>query len=183
MPPFHGRKVARKLHISICLFFFCSFLIWTTISDHKTWENLFSFIFATSHFKNPKMHSLRLFSFLFFSYLGKMVKLKLKPGWELKVKSVTSVSQFLIKFQDIITIGVNMLTTKLIYSLSHKIICWQHTLCIPCITKRLCLQHTWCISYVAKTNSSNWRDLQKWKIFVLGSLTFLKSLKFKVRFY
>ncbi len=46
-----------------------------------------------------------LFKVLFFSFftLGKMVKLKLKPGRELKVKSVTSISQFLIKFQDIIT--------------------------------------------------------------------------------
>jgi hypothetical protein len=37
------------------------------------------------------------------------------------------------------TIGVNMLTTKLIYSLPHKIFCSQHTLFIPCITKKTLL--------------------------------------------
>jgi hypothetical protein len=170
--------------------------------------------------------------------LGKMVKLKLKPGWEFKVKSVTSVSQFLIKFQDIITcfelcspradhkklmglkkflgspiyiyiyyprpytltlctskniggargtssmftIGVNMLTTKLIYYLSHKIICWQHTLCNPCITKWLCLQHTWCI-YVAKQTLQIGGTYKSGSYLFLGSLTFVKSLKFEVQFY
>jgi hypothetical protein len=81
------------------IFFLFSRMLVITISDHKRWKTLFSFIFATSHFKNPKTHSLRFFSFLF-PTLGKMLKLKLKPGWELKVKSVTSISQFLIKLHN-----------------------------------------------------------------------------------
>jgi hypothetical protein len=66
------------------------------------------------------------------------------------------------------TICVNMLTTKLIYSLSHKIIC---------------LQHTWCISYVAKQTLQIWGTYKSGRFLFLGSLTFVKSLKFKVQFY
>jgi hypothetical protein len=80
------------------------------------------------------------------------------------------------------TIGVNMLTTKLIYYLSHKIICWQHTLCNPCITKWLCLQHTWCI-YVAKQTLQIGGTYKSGRYLFLGSLTFVKSLKFEVQFY
>jgi hypothetical protein len=159
-----------------------------------------------------------------------MIKLKLKPGRELKVKSAISVSQFLIKFQDIITcfelcslrvdhkklMGLkkflgspiyiyiyyprpytlnpmyfnkyrrgkgdiihvhnrcqyahnkvdiflvsqnNLLTTYFMYSLHHK-----KTLLTTYLMYILC----------RKTNSSNWRDLQKWKIFVFGIFNFCK---------
>jgi len=62
LPPFHGSDVAN----TICFYLLFSFShFWITISDHKRWKTLFFFIFATSHFKNPKMQSLRFFSFLF----------------------------------------------------------------------------------------------------------------------
>jgi hypothetical protein len=57
----------RGQHHSFVIFnsFFSFSHFWITISDHKRSKTLFSFFFTTSHFKNPKMHSLKLFSFLF----------------------------------------------------------------------------------------------------------------------